>query len=120
MPSSQFSYEKGVVCEKNLKKITVKMLNGKKQVYNLRKFDAVVWNVEPKPTDLRIGSLVISSDEEHGREQVMILGRIREIKTNLRKRTTYLVDRFDETSIITTLSKIRVVPEGDQTGTSQS
>eukprot|EP00795_Rhopilema_esculentum_P010930 gene10930-19765_t len=115
VPSSQSSYEKGVVCEKNLKKITVKMLNGKKQVYNLRKFDAVVWNVEPKPTDLRIGSLVISSDEEHGREQVMILGRIREIKTNLRKRTTYLVDRFDETSIITTLSKIRVVPEGDQT-----
>lgn len=114
--SLQDQYEKAVVCEKNLKKVTVKYLTGQKQTFNIRRFDSVVWNVEPKAADLRVGTLVISSDEEHDREEIMTLGRIREIKTNIRKKTTYLVDRFDGKSIFVNLVKMRVIPEGDQPG----
>ena len=109
-------YEKAVVCDKSLKKLTVKYLSGQKQSFNIRKFECVVWNVEPNPADLRVGTLVIASEEEHGREQKMMTGRIREIKTNLRKKTTYLIDRFDGKSVIVNLSKLRSIPEGDQTG----
>ena len=112
-PTNEDLYGKAVVVEKNLKKITVKYLSGKKQTYNIRQFDAVVWNIEPNPTDLRVGTLVIASDEEHGREQSMSRGRLREIKTNARKRTTYLVDFFDGRSVWVTLGKMRVIPEGD-------
>ena len=81
-PTNDDLYGKAVVVERNLKKITVKYLSGKKQTYNIRRFDAVVWNIEPNPTDLRVGTLIIASDEEHGREQSMSRGRLREIKTN--------------------------------------
>ena len=109
-------YEKAVVNEKSLKKVTVKYLNGQKTSFNIRQFDCVIWNVEPNPADLRVGSLVIASDDDSGREQIMMLGRLREIKTNVRKKTTYVVDRFDGKSIVVTLSKLRIVPEGDETG----
>jgi len=108
-------YEKAVVNEKSLKKVTVKYLNGQKTSFNIRQFDCVIWNVEPNPADLRVGSLVIASDDDSGREQIMMLGRLREIKTNARKKTTYVVDRFDGKSIVVTLSKLRIVPEGDET-----
>ena len=109
-------YEKAVVNEKNLKKVTVKYLNGQKTSFNIRQFDCVIWNVEPNPADLRVGSLVIASDDDSGREQIMMLGRLREIKTNVRKKTSYVVDRFDGKSIVVTLSKLRIVPEGDEAG----
>lgn len=107
-------YDKAVVCDKNHKKVSVKYLNGQKQTFAIRQFECVVWNVEPNAADLRIGTLVITSEEEHGREQVMMLGRIREIKTNARKKTTYLVDLFDGKSIVVNLARLRVIPEGDQ------
>ena len=114
--SADDKYEKALVYEKNLKKVTVKYLNGQKQSFNIRQFDCVVWNVEPKPADLRVGTLVIASNEESGREQVMMLGRLREIKTNIRKKTSYVVDRFDGKSIVVNLSKLRIIPEGGQIG----
>ena len=114
--SNENQYEKAVVHEKNLKKLTVKYLNGQKQTFSIRQFDSVVWNVDPNPADLRVGTLVIVSDEDSGREQIMILGRLREIKTNARKKTSYIVDKFDGKSIVVNLAKLRIIPEVDQTG----
>ncbi len=116
LPGDADVYLKAVVVEKNLKRVYVKFFSGKKQGYNVRDFAAVLWNIDPKPTDLRVGTLVIVADEEHGSVERMIRARIREIKTNSRKRTSYLVDIFDGRSIWTVLSKIRVLPESDVTG----
>ncbi len=116
VPADPDIYKKAVVSEKNLKRITVKFLDGKKQTYNIRDFGAVLWNVDPNPADLRVGSLIIASDEEHGSTLQMSRARIREIKTNSRKRTSYLVDFFNGISMWTVLSKIRILPETDETG----
>ena len=116
MSGTENVYQKAVVHEKNLKKLTVKYLDGKKQSYNIRDFGAVLWNVDPNPADLRVGTLIIASEEEQGLDNKMLRARIHAIKTNSRKRTSYQVDFFDGRSIWTVLGKIRVIPEGDQTG----
>eukprot|EP00794_Sanderia_malayensis_P015967 gene15967-17573_t len=114
-PSNPNVYKKAIVVEKNLKRITVKFLDGKKFTYNIRDFGAVLWDVDPNAADLRVGTLIIGLDDEHGSTLTMSRGRIREIKTNSRKRTMYLIDFANEFSLWTSLSRIRMLPETDDT-----
>ena len=94
----------------------MKLLDGKKLTYNLRDFESVIWNAEPKKSELRVGALVISGDESRETGRRMTLGRVREIRTAPKKRTRFLVDFYDGKSVLVTLDKLRVVPQMRSSG----